>query len=81
MPRAVILLPALLLGGWSALTLSAQEAPDPTPEQIVEDWLASSHADAMSESFRHWDGEGDEPDATPHWNGGDGGESDDEERE
>ena len=63
MPRAVILLPALLLGGWSALTLSAQEAPDPTPEQIVEDWLASSHADAMSEAFRHWDGEGEIPGA------------------
>ena len=63
MPRAAILLPALVLGGWPALPLSAQEAPDPTPEQIVEDWLASSHADAMSEAFRHWDAEGEIPGA------------------
>lgn len=63
MHRAAILLPALLLGGWSSLPLPAQEARTPTPEQIVEDWLASSHADAMSEAFRHWDDEGDIPGA------------------
>ncbi|WP_341212746.1 polyheme membrane-associated cytochrome C [uncultured Limimaricola sp.] len=63
MHRAAILLPALLVGGWSPLPLSAQEAPEPTPEEIVEDWLASSHAHAMSEAFRHWDAEGEIPGA------------------
>ncbi len=38
---------------------TAQESP--TLTDIVESWLASPHADRMSESFTHWDEDGEVP--------------------
>ncbi len=32
-----------------------------TPEEILKAWLSSPHADSTSESFRHWDTEGEIP--------------------
>ena len=33
----------------------------PTPEEVLEAWLASPHAESTAEAFRHWDTEGEIP--------------------
>lgn len=41
---------------------SAQEATETlTPEQIVERWMSSAHADATAEAFVHWNEDGEIP--------------------
>lgn len=51
-------LAASLIGGFAgaALAQTAQSAED-----ALRDWLASPHANAESEAFRHWDTEGEIP--------------------
>lgn len=60
MRRPAFLLSALLTGSLAPVWSLAQDI-EPTPEEIVEDWMASGHADAMSGAFRHWDEEGEIP--------------------
>ncbi|SFP89881.1 polyheme membrane-associated cytochrome C [Tranquillimonas alkanivorans] len=43
----------------AAAPAAAQDAP--TPEQIMEAWLNSPHADGSAEAFSHWDEEGEIP--------------------
>ncbi|WP_017929152.1 hypothetical protein [Limimaricola hongkongensis] len=62
MRHPAFLLPALLTGSLVPIWSQAQ-GTEPTPEEIVEDWMASGHADAMAEAFRHWDEEGEIPGA------------------
>jgi hypothetical protein len=62
MHRPALLLSALLTGSLVPAQSWAQDSA-PTPEEIVEDWMASGHADAMAEAFRHWDDEGEIPGA------------------
>ncbi len=57
-PRPAVLAPSLavLLLGAAA---SAQEGP--TPDEIMQAWLASPHADAEADAFAHWNDEGEVP--------------------
>ncbi|MCR8725541.1 cytochrome c3 family protein [Frigidibacter sp. ROC022] len=50
---------AFLAAVASTGTAAAQTAP--TPDEIMQAWLASPHADGSAEAFKHWDGEGEVP--------------------
>ncbi len=54
------ILPAALALGALASPAFAQGA---SPEQIMEAWLSSPHADASAEAFTHWNEEGEVPEA------------------
>lgn len=47
----------LLVGAAAALPAAAQERKKPDLAKITAAWLASPHADRISEPFRHWDNE------------------------
>ncbi len=63
MKRLVLSGTVLLAGAVLCDETTAQEAQDLTPSEIVAEWLGSSHADATSEAFRHWDEDGEIPGA------------------
>ncbi len=49
----------ICMGALVGAPSTAQDAP--SPEEILEAWLASPHADFTAEAFRHWDTEGEIP--------------------
>ncbi|MFZ1337769.1 MAG: polyheme membrane-associated cytochrome C [Paracoccaceae bacterium] len=59
MNNRLIALIVICLGALTGAHSLAQDKP--TPEEILESWLASAHADSTTESFRHWDTEGEIP--------------------
>lgn len=54
LPYKVVLIISVLIGGTN-LALADQNS------EIEENWLASPHADSSSDSFRHWDEDGEIP--------------------